>query len=414
MENLQTIFKPKHENIALYNAFLTNSYTHRDEKGDFVLFRQSEINERIAQLYEKKDFIHAAELLESVKKLPKGQNIEVSAVVSKSIRLGTINYLKIHEVARKKKMCLSDVIRTTSIPKMKKKLDECKDEPTVEQEKLGIMYDLLKSWEDKMPTSPDKEYLPRYNYTVTDEIEKLFSELIKYSILDDCKEEGIPIEDVRDFISNLCIDWERQEIFPEVSLSFDSYSNLFKLDIEWINLEVIFSGYNAFKENIANNLHKKLDNAFEFDGNYNYYAEDTDNLFYHPYIFNVSSTLQIENDKLFFDGVDVIQRDALNALIYEKITKKKYADFAVEECMKQVQDALAKNDYDTAAQLNERLARFQVYSKISSWYGDIMASMANESNVVTFTIPKLLLLLWEAAKGDKSIQTFVNENLQEV
>ncbi len=180
----------------------------------------------------------------------------------------------------------------------------------------------------------------------------------------------------------------------------------------WPNLLVIFSGYNAFKENIDINLNKKLDDVFKI---YNCeYIEENDYLIYYIYILNISSTLHIENDKLFFDGIDVVQRDALNALIYEKITNEKYADFAVEECMKNVQDALAKNDYDTAAQLNEKLARFQVYSKISSWYGDIMASMANESNVVTLTIPKLLLLLWEAAKGDKSIQKFVKENLQEV
>lgn len=418
MENLPPLFKPKQENIAKFYAYMTNSFIDRDEKGQLFLLRQTEINEIIAQMYEKKDFIHAARLFESLKELPKGQDNEIVAVISKSLRLDPITYLETQKVAHREKICLSDVIRTTSIPKMRKKLDEIKNVPTVDQEKLGIMYDNLKVWEDKKSTSPDKESLPRFNFTVTNEIKKSVSEFKKYSLNDDLICEGFPKEVIEDIKEHLDFDTslEEEEAFPEVSISFNSQSN-FEIDVIWIGDNVIFERYNEFKKNIDDNLQKKLDDLYKYkytgDNNY-YYDDEWDALWSNFYELNISGNLQIENEKLFFDDVDIEQRDALNALIYEKITKEKYTDFAVEECMKRVQDALLKNEYDEAAQLNEKLARFQVTSKISSWYGDIIASMASESNVVTFTIPKLLLMLWEAAKGDKSAQKFVKDNLQEV
>ncbi|MBU4419460.1 MAG: hypothetical protein KKH84_00465, partial [Proteobacteria bacterium] len=312
MANLQTIFKPKQEKIAEFNAYVTNSIIFKDEKGNLIPISKSEINEKITQLYTNKNFNLAGELLKSAKKLLKGQGTEVAEVVSKSIRLDSVTYMKSQEIAHKKNLSLSDTIRTTSIQKMKQKLDEYKNEPSVDQEKVGIINDLLKSWEDKNPTSPDKEYFPQYNCTITNETKELLSEFIEYSILDDCKEEGIPIEDVRDFISSFYIDWEGQEIFPEVSLSFNLQSNLFELDIMWPNFLVIFQDYNAFKENIDINLHNKLDNVFKFNDNLDY-NEENDCLNYYPLMPNTSSTIHIENDKLFFDSVDAVQRDALNA-----------------------------------------------------------------------------------------------------
>src|SRR5574341_825039 len=415
--NIQTVFKPKQEKIAECIAYLTNSVISKDEKGNLVLVNKSEINEKIAQMLEKKDFIGAAELLESAKKLLKEPVHEAAEVVSKSIRLPFPTYLKLIEVAQKKNMSLADAIRITSILTMKSRLNEFRDNPAVDQEKLGVMYNLLEEWRAKKSTSAYKEYSPEFRYGSG--MSDSFNKFIKFSIYDMC-EDDFPrdlmkeyLQDNLDFLSFNTEDW--YSIDPVTDLVFDTQSNSFELLIS-IQNEIYLNKYNAFKESIDDKLHKIFDEILDFE--HRNYDEDKDYLISFiggPGITSISGTLRIENNKLFFDGVDIKQRDALNALIYEKIAigSEKYAEFKVDECIKQVQEALARNDYDTAAQLNEKLARFQVTSKIAGWYGDIIASIAEGSNVVTFTIPKLLLLLWEATKGDRGIQEFVEENLQE-
>jgi len=413
--NKQTVFKPKQEKTAECIAYLTNSVISNDEKRNLVLVSESEINEKIGQRLEKKDFIGAAELLESAKKLLKEPVHEVAEVVSKSIRLPFPTHLKLIEVAQKKNMSLADTIRITSILTMKNKLNEFRDDPAVDQEKLRVMYNLLEEWRAKKSTSAYKEYSPEFLYRLGNEISDLFDKFTEFSIYDICRECDIPIEPMREYLKhNYHINWDAFEESSSVTLEFDPQLNLFKLTID-LYLEQFFYNYIKFKESIDPNLHKKLDDVVDITEPKSGYYDSESDYYLCPswYGTYVSGTLRIENNKLFFDGVDIKQRDTLNALIYEKITNEKYTDFAVEECIKQVHEALARNDYDTAAQLNEELAMFQVTSKIASWYGDIIASIAEESNVVTFTIPKLLLLLWEATKEDRSIQEFVEENLQE-
>ncbi len=408
--NIQTVFKPKQEKIAECMAYLTNSVISKDEKSNLVLISKSEINEKIAQMLEKKDFIGAAETLESAKKLLKEPVHEAAEVVSKSIRLPFPTYLKLTEVAQKKNMSLADIIRIISIPVMKNKLGEFKDISTVDQEKLRAMYDLLKEWEDRKPTSAYKDYSLGYRYYRGDEIVNSFKKLIEFSICNKCK--NIPKELMEDYLEIYGDFSPLVDIDPRVKLEFDPESNLFKLTVHLANA-IVFTQYNEFKkEHINYKLHNEFDEVLDFVPSE--YDEDVDQLTTGFIGSEISGTLRIENNKFFFDGVDTKQKDALNALIYEKIAKEKCTDFAVEEYIKQAQEALARNDYDTAAQLNEELARFQVTSKIASWYGDIIDSIAEESSVVTFTTPKLLLLLWEATKGDGSIQEFVEENLQEV
>lgn len=301
---------------------------------------------------------------------------------------------------------------------MKNKLNEFKDNPAVDQEKLSFMYNLLGEWLAKKSTSAYKEYSPEFRYDSG--MNDSFDKFIKFSIYDMCKDDFPKdlmkeyLNENLDFISLNLPPAEWEQIDPVVVSVFDTQSNLLELHISIQNV-IHLNKYNEFKESIDHKLHEQFDEIFDFEHS-SYYDKDND--FLMPSIFtgveNISGTLRIENNKLFFDLVDVKQKDALNALIYEKITNEKLTDFTVAECTKQAQNALSRNDYDTAAQLNERLARFQVTSKISSWYGDIIASIAEESNVVTFTIPKRLLLLWEATRGDRSIQEFVEKNLQEV
>ncbi len=418
--NIQTVFKLKQEKIAECVAYLTNSVISKDEKSNLVLVNKSEINEKIAQMLEKKDFISASELLESAKKLLKEPVHEAAEIVSKSIRLPFPTYLKLIEVAQKKNMSLADIIRITSILTMKNKLNGFRDNPAVDQEKLGNIYNLLEEWRAKKSTSVYKVYSPEFRYGsgMSDSFDKFIKFLICYMCEDNFPKDLMKeyLKDNLDFLSlDLPVaDWE--SIDPVIELVFDTHSNLFELHI-FIQNTIHLIKYNEFKESIDYKLNKIFDEIFDFE--HSDYDKDNDYLISSiggPGITSISGTFHIENNKLFFNGVDAEQKDALNALIYEKIAigTEKYAEFKVDECIKQVQEALAKNDYDTAAQLNEELARFQVTSKIASWYGDIIASIAEESNVVTFTIPKLLLLLWEATKGDRSIQEFVEKNIQEV
>ncbi|MDP3103959.1 MAG: hypothetical protein Q8M95_05060 [Candidatus Methanoperedens sp.] len=405
---MQTVFKLKHKIIAEFMAYLTNSGISDDKKGSLTLISKSEMDEKIAQFLEKDDFIGVGELLEGAKKMSAESIKDGAEFVSKSIRSPFITYLKYHEISHKNNISLSDVIRMKSIPAMKNKLDEFRDMPSVDQEKLKVSYDFLENWEDKKPTSPNKNYNLGY-YTMTDEKEDLFNDFLDFSIYNMCKEHEFPIELMKEYLnSNSYIDWENTH--PEVIQEFDSESNLFELFVVWNTNIYILQKYKEFKENIDPALHTKFDDILGFDINNYYEGNDTFNYV----ISGISGKLHIENNKLFFDGAQVGLRKDISAVIYGQITNEKYTDSEIAEYKKQIQEALARNDYDTAALHNEKLAKSQLYSKVAGLYADIISSAVEQTNVITFTVPKLLLMLWEATKGERSIPEFLERNILEV
>lgn len=409
MKALQTTFNPKQEKIAEFIAYLKNSVIYKDEKGNISIASKSQLNEIITQMLRKKDFVGVAEILKVAKNLT-DEIPETAEIVSKSVRIPTVTYLKLINIAQGKNMSLSDTLRISFIPAMMNKLGEFKDDPGVDQKRIDTFYNLLDGWREKEITSAYKDYSPEYRYYKGDEIVNSFKKLIQFSICNKCKK--IPKELMEDYLDIYGDFSPLVDIDPRVELEFDPESNLFKLTIYLANA-IVFTQYNEFKNDHINyELNKEFDEVLDFvHGDYN---EDVDQLTAGFIGSKISGILRIENNKFLFDGVDIKQKNALNALICEKIANEKYAEFVVEDCIKQVHEVLARNDYNTAAQLNEELARFQVTSKIASWYGDIITSIAEESNVVTFTIPKLLLLLWESTKGDRSIHEFVEENLREL
>lgn len=408
MDILKTVFKPKQEKVAEFFAYLTNSIAYKEEKGDITLVSKSEFNDKVAKILEKKEFGNTAELLERAKKLQKSPQ-EVAEIVAKSVRMPFITHLKLIEFAQKKNMSLADTIRVTSISKMRNKLNEFKDDPALNQEKLKTLSDLLEEWEVKKPTSAYKEYSPEFRYGNGDEVCDSFEKFIKFPIYERSRQyENIPIEIVKEYLQDRGEYDEFNE--PKVELKFDTATNLFRLRIKWSGT-ISFYSYKETKKYIDNgNLRKKLDEILDIKNSD--YDEMEDNLIY-PVNISVSEKLRIKNNKLFFNEIDIENKAALTALIYEKIINKKYSDSEISNYISQVQEAIEKNDYDMAAMLNEKLVKFQIVNKIAEWYSDIISSVAEESNIVTFTIPKLLLMLWEAARGEKSIQEFVEKNLQE-
>ncbi|MCX9014957.1 MAG: hypothetical protein OIN89_09230 [Candidatus Methanoperedens sp.] len=420
MNNLN--FDPKEEKIAEFIAYLTNSALYK-EKNVINLINESNLKRLIAQKHEKKDFLGASELIEEAKRSLK-PNIEVSEIISKSIRLPFNLYLTLIESAHKKSLSLSDMIRIISIPAMKHELakymarctsDEVKATFIVDQEKQKVLHDLLHEWENKETSSvPKDEYSCDFIFNSEEEIKTSFKMFAQLSIKERCRKYGFPIELMMDYLkSNLDVEkgWkylDTNATLSEKPLELTVYSTM----------SYDFHNYKKFKGSIDSELKNKLDDVLDYKNRMfavegAIFTSDSDILtigsdHYFPGI--VSGTLRIEDNKLFFDDVDIEKRTELNALIFETLANEKYTDYAIEEYLKQIHEALAKNDYDTTAQLNDKLAKFQVIQKLSNWYCDLISEIAKGSNVVTFTIPKLSLMLWEATKGNRSIQEFV-ENL---
>lgn len=418
MNNLN--FDPKEDKIAEFIAYLTNSALYK-EKNVINLINENNLKRLIAQKHEKKDFLGASELIEEAKRSLK-PNIEVSEIISKSIRLPFNFYFTLIESAHKKSLSLSDMIRIISIPAMKHELDkymvictsdEAKATFIIDQEKLKVLNDLLQEWESKEPSSASESYNLDFNFNAEEEIKTSFKTFAQLSINERCREYGFPIELMRDYLkSNLNVEkgWEYLE--PDATLRFDLQETSLKLTV-YSTMFIDFHNYDKFKGSIDSELQNKLDDVLGyvhrmFDVKEGILTIGTDHYF--PKTKTISGTLRIEDNKLFFDDVDIEKRTELNALIFETIANEKYTDYAIEEYLNQMHEALAKNDYDTTAQLNDKLAKFQVIQKLSNWYCDLISEIAKGSNVVTFTIPKLPMMLWEATKGNRSIQEFV-ENL---
>jgi len=420
MISLKISFEPKEEKIAEFIAYLTNSALHREENG-VRLVSKDNLKVEIAHKLEKKDFTGASELIEEAKRSQKSIQ-EGSEIISKSIRLPFNLYSILIESAHRNSLSLSDLIRIISIPAMKHELDkyvvictsdEVKATFIINQEKLKVLHDLLQEWENKEPSSASEDYYLDFNFNAEEEIKTSFKTFAQLSINERCREYGFPIELMRDYLkSNLDVEKGWEYLDPNATLKFDLQETSLKLTV-YSTMSYDFHNYEKFKGSIDSELQNKLDDVLDYE---NRMIEVTEGILtissdhYFPGI--VSGTLRIEDNKSFFDDVDIEKRTELNALIFETLANEKYTDYAIEEYLNQIHEALAKNDYDTTAQLNDKLAKFQVIQKLSNWYCDLISEIAKGSNVVTFTIPKLLSMLWEATKGKISIKDFVESLLK--
>jgi len=389
---------------AELNAYLTDSAVLMDEKGVRIL-TMLELKEEAQKMLKSGNHTSIAKVIEATKKL--NEPVKNAPIIAKPIRVPNILFFRLIKIAQNQNMTLSDVVQKISIIRMKEKLRSYNDEPNLNQEKYANLRDLIIDLMVKKTSSSKNEYYPDFNYNIDENIKNSFRKKKEYLIYDNCKKLGYPIEIMQQYLNDHWhIDWMALDL--RIAIRFDQESGLFSLFFE-LFLPSYFENYKEYKNNTESELSKKLDEILLF------YPEDYDessDSFISLLNDSLSGTLQIEANKVIFDGINVENKDALAALFYHKLSGEKYSNSVISEYKLLLQEALSNEDYNKADQYNESILRFQVMNAISNWYRDIVLDLVKGSSVITFTLPKPLMLLWEATRGNRSIKEFLETNIQ--
>jgi len=394
METLPTTFEPKHEKAAELVAYLTDGVIYKDANKIHVIDRK-DLDRIISEKYEKKDFIGMNEIIEAAKKTTEITTEELAERVSKSIRVPTYTYLKLIKYACENNISLADIVREAIIPEIREELDKIGKLENIPKDRFMRIYRVSEEWSATEKKRKGKEkYEPKFEWiSILDNLfnRNIFEQLIKKKIYDDAKKHGIPKKLIDRYI-NLFVDitdLNDEEISAYISTN--KKDNKLKIKISWrvaygIENDAIILE-EEIKSDFGHDAWDKFKSMFAYvDIAGGYYEILIDHEF--------SGTLTVRDKKIFIDGIEVNEKNknALDRLIYEKISGEKYSD--MERFIKEF-------DLEKAKKFSEKLAMHQVYQGVSAWYRDILLSIC-KSQVVTFTMPPILLSVLDiAGKGDK-------------
>ena len=416
-----TTFEQKSEKSAELIAYLTKGIVYRDDD-EIRVAGKSELNKLIADKYEQKDFIGANEILEATRNIStEWTSFKLAERVSKSVRLSMSTYLKVIKYASQNKLSLSDSIRKILSAPMKKQLDTIAGSSAVVNGRIEPLYRLLDNWstaKKQKKVSKGGIDLEKYiNYSshgldcarcFDDRIYDLLKKPVEYYLYEVC-DEKIPKKMVDRYIPYLKVD----DLAMENCINFNDKKNETALDISTaFPFGFEFEDYEAFETEIVADfgdeaMEKFYDERGIEDGG-KYGRLDAHLIF--GYDFSGIISVDTES-KLYFENVEINEqnRAILEAWIFKKIPGKDYED--PDAYVNQVKDAIEKEDYDRAADINEKLAMNQINVEISSWLCDILFDSI-KSKVVTFIIPPVLLGLLELVKGGRRVSDLVDEYLE--
>jgi len=391
METLPTTFEPKHEKAAELVAYLTDGVIYKDANKIYVIDRK-DLDRIISEKYEKKDFIGMNEIIEAAKKTTEITTEELAERVSKSIRVPTYTYLKLIKYACENNISLADIVREAIIPEIREELDKIGKLENISKDRFMRIYRVLEEWSATEKKRKGKEkYEPKFEWISTPH--NLFEQLIKKKIYDDAKKHEVPKRLIDRYIGYLYVYWGDRWIYVDVSSNKRNYK--LKITISQhvpysLEIEDSMGDMDIFKEEIISDFGWDIWNKFRnkiFD-------PGIEDLLINGFDHEFSGTLTVRDKKIFIDGIEVNEKNknALDRLIYEKISGEKYSD--MERFIKEF-------DLEKAKKFSEKLAMHQVYQGVSAWYRDILLSIC-KSQVVTFTMPPILLSVLDiAGKGDK-------------
>jgi hypothetical protein len=424
--NFPTTFEQKSEKSAELIAYLTKGIVYRDDDEIRVASR-SELNKLIADKYEQKDFIGASEILEATRNIStEWTPFKLAERVSKSVRLSMSTYLKVIKYASQNKLSLSDSIRKILSAPMKKQLDIIAGSSAVVNERIEPLCRSLDDWsatrkQKKIITMCSgretelEKYMNHSSYSLhcdhcfDDRIYDLLKKRSERSIYEMC-EGKIPKMMIDRYVPYLKVN----DLPTEDNIRFDYEKNELTLDISvGILLGFEFEDYESFKNEIISDfgveVMEKFYNIFSIEEAYGVLCANSS---FDSYDISGVVSIDAENN-IYCENVEINEqnRDILEAWIYKEITGEEPEDS--NTYVDQVKDAIEKEDYDMAADINEKLTMNQIDVEISSWLCDVLVN-STKSNVVTFIIPPVLLGLLELVKGGGRVSDLVDEYLEVV
>ena len=400
----------KEKETASFIAVLTEKAVYFDEEKDkYILASKKQINELVKEAYKNQDFIRANELLESAKNtLGKDIKKELREIASKSMRLSAKHYFMLVGQAYQKDMSLADVVRYKICDYLKENLKELE----INKEKKELLKQSLELWEYKKSIKPKEFYTEEFSLFVDKKYEKAYPIYTKHFFIEELKKDDLSKEQIDLIIRYYDDTWINEEGLlsiekngknqTELNLGMEIYSQEWLKDVDILKNE--FS--KKYDEIVFDKLVKKynIDTTKEGMGFELFKQIIEFNITFYP-IVKING-FEFENDREYTYLNDKNQK-LLKKYVFDKICniKEKY----IESIKKDIEKSMNKNNFEEAQELSNKLAYYDSCKVITDKMLGILSNYISASKVITFTIPKSLLLWFNASGGDKKLSELIEK-----
>ncbi len=429
----QTEFELKNEELAQLTAFITDSVIYLDAiKNKYVLIHKESLSNVVKEAYNKGDFFTADMVLKSAKdSLQRDISKELNEVTSKSTRVGGDQYIRIALEAFKRNISLGDMLKESAISQIEGLLTELELLKNANKAKIKTIKTALDYWKNKKPTKPQRK-IDKQPIGVSDKVDcaKIIKEMSEERIEEIREELSLGYSYPKDFycdvsdpeVNNYFIHFAKirlKEKFKDWNLSdeffdkFKSYIIYFSdslevhgLDIDKGTLSLSIALPGSFDEDNIPILRKELsliDSKYEekFKKVFKYDPLDADAIYdiIDP-ILDIELKLSTKDSIILIDNIGLLpeNRERIKKHILDELSSLNASEIEKnsDQLKKKVEVAIKDGDFETAQKYNLLLLEYRSVEFVANWIVNILLSALERSEVITFTIPKVLSYLLEA------------------
>lgn len=452
MLNIQKPFDPKYSKSAELIAYLTNGITYKDSaSGQIRVISRSESMDLLDNLLiKKKDYESAKKIHESLKK---SSDLEVTRIMSKSIRVPTPTFLKTAEIGYRTNVSLADVVRKVASKWIRGRIEDFEKLSDISKERVDIIKNILTDWSIKKDSEPSWNYSLdfRYNLNIqTSEVFKVYTNIVEESFRKKCRAEGISEDAIKDFLSRIIQHDENVINEAQALLSFDKnvgklrldffiYLNIGIDDLLRLNIDMVQTFGEEMVDRFSNldptqllidkcRTDEPIDWVYEIERNQQGYLDwdnesKTEDFFgkvklfnYYPFmLYHLSGYVRVdEAGALYFEDVkaDAGNEREIDNKIVELLARELEIEIPeIQKIEDELKKATTNKNLNRQAELTAKAVVYQSLQKVANWTRDILLDIPTRTEVVTFTIPEPLLRFWEALgeEKEKDLSVLVNE-----
>jgi len=427
-------------------ALLTNSALYHDEESNkYRIIPKQQLNKLIKKKYEENDYIGAEQLLENASPASREEYEKaLKEIIAKSVRLPMADYINLLKKANKENISLADAARKNILLKARKKVNKLKLDGQIDKLKIDEILSKIDEWSSLKPSVNRERYELPWDYEKPDQkTKKSIDGVFKYlksKDLDNAEglynfyEENfeVPFPDYEESMQegNLNIYLVPKTGSKDISLQFKwdiwcgtkfgdqaqillSLSKLSKNTINHVISEGWFREIFLSSINEADNISKlipvieeKLNHNIEDVDLYSIFGDD-----FHDYQIELEWPLTVENDIIFLDGIELTEDNIplLQKAILKKLLEKEIIKIKPEVIKNKLVDMVDKDaSPEEIKEIQKQLVIKQMGEVLASYSCDAIFSGIKKSQVITFTLPKVIIQVIEIFYDLSTIKAIIS------
>jgi len=430
--NIADTYTLAQQDIANFAANLKNSAIYEDDGRLFLVDREM-LNGRINELISERKFGGSSELIKYAKSGFENTDMFSAETFPESVNVPFSSYYKLLIIAEREDVSLDDILRRLTIPKLKSSLEDIKQLPDVDRNKVERLDGILKEWGNKRNGSDcamnlisvddqrcygeNKKYSTELSREITSkltyQIDTMFMKHLEMLLSTVFSKQKLP-----DTIAGLYVDSGRFLRSPVALFGVNEDSLNFSLYIDYL-LRNDVSFFKNLQDDILDRYGKEMLAKV-------YNAVDDYSLSHFLISFG-SYGVNMNTGQLLIEGVDPLERSGFEKTVYDKLDREcslrlcgknknesislMDPDFDDDLYVQKLQSAISNGDYEAASMYSESLQIHQVLVELGPAICDILNEVMNAAREVRFEIPRTLRTMLDLVMDEQPFDVFIGEEL---